>query len=56
MTVNSGFKERVMAGKYVICDTRLKSAKCKLQLPVQCLIHQPVQDMLIHLMQFVVMW
>ena len=34
MTVNSGFKERVMAGKYVICDTRLRSAKCKLQLPV----------------------
>ena len=33
MTVNSGFKERVMAGKYVICDTRLRSAKCKTAAP-----------------------
>ena len=32
MTVNSGIKERVMAGK--LCDTRLRSVNVKLQLPV----------------------
>ena len=31
MTVNSGIKERVMAGK--LCDTRLRSVKCETAAP-----------------------